>query len=279
MNPTRLVKRDLLDPRSQSEAALRPIAGAVNIPFSELAQRVYELPSRSTCIRVAGPRDLAAGVVEWLEQRGRTATVAAAEGADTPTGALSAAQFAAEAGRLWEPSAFLEEVAPQLEAGSALDLACGSGRNAVFLAARGWKVTAVDVLPDALNFGRELERRYASGCAPISWVCADLEALWPGPGGRFELVTMFRYLHRPLLPRLAEWLNPGASIVLETFTSLHRERRRRPARAAHVLLQGELAELLRPMLGGMTLRHYSEGWQGEEHTARLWAQRDAAAHD
>jgi SAM-dependent methyltransferase len=57
----------------------------------------------------------------------------------------------------------------------AIDLGCGSGREAVYLAAQGWQVVAVDRLPEALQRGRDLQRRYAPDSPPIQWVCADLE--------------------------------------------------------------------------------------------------------
>jgi tellurite methyltransferase len=304
MKPLRLVKRDLLDPRPEGTAVRQPIEGAVNIPFSELPDRLHELPARSVCLQVVGPPDIASTVVQWLEQHGRTATIAAARPDGTVNASESAsaservsapgsisASAANEIGRLWEPSALLEETAAQLRPGSALDLACGSGRNPVFLAGCGWEATAIDILPDALARGRELERRYAKGWTPISWVCADLRAGetakrtgetlvahqpvpppsdWPGPGRRFDLITIFRYLDRALLSRLGDWLEPGASVVVETFTTLHRERHGRPKRAAHVLKPGELKELLQPLASRMLLRHYSEAWRGDEHTARLW---------
>lgn len=316
MNPARLVKRDLLDPRPESEAGLRPIPNAVNIPFAELGTRLHELPPKSESIQVVGPPELATSVVEWLVQHGRVARVVAGQAEATAgTSPVRSEARANEVGRLWEPSAFLEEVAAQLQLragespvapGSALDLACGSGRNAVFLACCGWKVTAVDILPDALDLGRALERRYASGCQAVNWICADIstvntsamlraneytgaapapqqvlpERMAPQQSGwrpdeQFDLVTMFRYLDRGLVRQLPNWVNPGGSIVLETFTTEHRQRHGRPARAAHVLRPGELRELFAPMLSRMWLRHYSEGWRGAEHTARLWAECSA----
>lgn len=316
MNPTQLVKRELLDPRPENEAGLRPIAGAVNIPFAELSARLHELPPKSEIIQVVGPPDLATTVVEWLTQHGRVARVVAGQAeATADTSPVRSEARANEVGRLWEPSAFLEEVAGQLRLcagespgapGSALDLACGSGRNAVFLACCGWKVTAVDILPDALDLGRELERLYARGWHAVKWICADIHTAnaggtpqpneyaggtpWPQqvlpermgpqqlgwrPDEQFDLVTMFRYLDRGLVRQLPDWVKPGGSIVLETFTTEHRQRHGRPARAAHVLRPGELRELFAAVLSRMRLRHYSEGWRGAEHTARLWVQCSA----
>jgi len=76
-----------------------------------------------------------------------------------------------------------------------------------------------------------------------------------------------RYLHRPLFPLLRDWLRPGGSVLYETFTTTHRERFGRPARAAHVLQPGELPQ----RLSGYTIRQHAEAWRDGAHTARAWA--------
>jgi SAM-dependent methyltransferase len=161
----------------------------------------------------------------------------------------------------------LAEVLPQLPPGRALDLACGCGREAVFMAACGWKVTAVDVLPDAMERAADLARRCAPAVSPIDWRQVDLEADLPPMGGPFDLMVAFRYLHRPLFRRVPEWLRPGGSLVYETFTTTHRERHGRPAADQSVLRPGELPGLL----AGLEVRHHSEAWRGHDHTARVWA--------
>jgi SAM-dependent methyltransferase len=85
-----------------------------------------------------------------------------------------------------------------------LDLATGSGRNALFFAARGHKVTAVDIdlgrLPPADNVER---------------VQANLENgnPWPLPGRRFGAATVTNYLHRPLMPELLETVRGRFSVI------------------------------------------------------------------
>ncbi|MFQ5807963.1 MAG: hypothetical protein ACE5I3_16075, partial [Phycisphaerae bacterium] len=76
MAAARLIRRRLLDPREAPEAAQRPMAEAVNIPFSELAQRVHELPPRDQEIRVGGPQRLVRDVVAWLATIGRRGVAA-----------------------------------------------------------------------------------------------------------------------------------------------------------------------------------------------------------
>lgn len=255
-----LPRCDLLDPRPLDEAEGRPIAGSVHIPCDELPQRVHELPPRDQMLRIADVGPAARRAAEWLAATGRANRLDAAF-AYAPAGARQTQR------RLWCANAWLEELAPRLIPAHALDLACGVGREAVYLKALGWRVTAVDRLPDALQRGRDLEARYAPGLPQIAWLQADLEKSPPADMGRFRLITIFRFLHRPLLARLAEWLEPGGCVLIETFTRCHQQRHGRPARAEHVLAPGELRQLV----PALTVEHYSEGWRGQAHMARLWA--------
>lgn len=255
-----LVPYRFLDPRAAAAAAAaRPIAEAVNIPVDELPERTHELPPRQAVVPVVGPRALARSVVEWLRAHGRRATVEAGHGDALPG--------VTEVGRLWQPTAFLSDVIGHLRPGTALDLACGVGRDAVYLAALGWQVTAVDRLPDALERARRLAGRCAAAIGPIEWRTSDLERETPAFDTPFDLIVGFRFLHRPLFGAVYEWLRPGGHVVYETFTTAHRERHGRPAADAQVLKPGELPRLL----GGFELRHHSESWRGDVHTARAWA--------
>lgn len=75
------------------------------------------------------------------------------------------------------PNRWVEQELAGLPAGLALDLACGEGRNALWLAGLGWQVTAVDFSPVALKKAHALEDRAlehgAAGAARVSWSCAD----------------------------------------------------------------------------------------------------------
>jgi SAM-dependent methyltransferase len=118
---------------------------------------------------------------------------------------------------LWtaQPNRFLAEEAADLPAGRALDLAAGEGRNAVWLAQGGWRVTAVDFAPAALAKARELAD--ARG-VPVEWVEADVLAYEPEAGG-FDLVVIL-YLHLPrpdlavVLHRAAAALAPGGTLLV-----------------------------------------------------------------
>ena len=81
-----------------------------------------------------------------------------------------------------------------LPPGRALDLAAGEGRNAIWLAGSGWKVTAVDFSDVALDKGRRLAASLEVADA-ITWVCADVVA-WTPPPESYDLVVI-AYLHLP----------------------------------------------------------------------------------
>jgi ubiquinone/menaquinone biosynthesis C-methylase UbiE len=97
-----------------------------------------------------------------------------------------------------DPNIFLAAEAATLPAGHALDLACGEGRNAVWLAEQGWTVTGVDFSDVGLDKGRRLA---AERGVEVDWACADATA-WTSPPGGFDLVAVC-YLQLPAEQRRA----------------------------------------------------------------------------
>ncbi len=122
-----------------------------------------------------------------------------------------------EAGPLFgvEPNRFLVAEVEDLAPGRALDLACGAGRNAVWLAERGWTVTGADFSDVALANARGLA---ADRGVDVEWVQADLRD-WAPPPREFELVAIL-YLQlpaeerRPVLARAAEAVTPGGTLLV-----------------------------------------------------------------
>jgi SAM-dependent methyltransferase len=104
-----------------------------------------------------------------------------------------------------------------LPPGTALDAGSGEGGDALWLAERGWRVTAVDFSPVALDRARAQAGARGLGDR-VEWVHADLDA-WLPPVGRFDLVTA-HYLHarwtdRPaLFRRLAAAVAPGGTLLV-----------------------------------------------------------------
>ena len=98
----------------------------------------------------------------------------------------------------------LETLAP----GRALDLGCGNGRHALWLAERGWRVTAVDFSTEALRQARE---RAAAAGVEVDWVEADLAAYEPERQA-FDLVLV-AYLHVPEPERAAIHAKAAAAVA------------------------------------------------------------------
>jgi SAM-dependent methyltransferase len=113
-----------------------------------------------------------------------------------------------------EPNRFLVAEVEGLPPGRALDLACGSGRNAVWLAARGWQVTGVDFSGVALDQARSLA---ADRGVEVEWVESDL--LDWRPDGECDLVAVL-YLQlpaeelEPVVRRAAGALAPGGTLLV-----------------------------------------------------------------
>ncbi len=89
------------------------------------------------------------------------------------------------------PNLFLPPLVENLNPGRALDLACGEGRNAIWLAKEGWDVTAVDYSPVGIDKARRL-----AGGTQVDWVVGDVTT-WTSDA-HFDLVVIF-YLHLPEL--------------------------------------------------------------------------------
>lgn len=106
-----------------------------------------------------------------------------------------------------EPDPTLVAEAQDFAPGLALDVACGDGRNAIWLASRGWQVTAVDFSLVAL----ESARRSAAGAGvEVDWRQEDLLA-WAPPEGHFDLVTVL-FLHLPAGERRGVYARAGAAV-------------------------------------------------------------------
>ncbi len=110
------------------------------------------------------------------------------------------------------PSPQLVAEAADLVPGTALDAGCGEGADAIWLAARGWRVTAVDIAPTALRTARE-----HPGAADIDWVSADLTD-WAPAAEHFDLVSA-QYVHPAaphgtLVARLAAAVAPGGTLLV-----------------------------------------------------------------
>jgi tellurite methyltransferase len=191
---------------------------------------------------------------------------------------------AAGAGRVAaEPATFVTELLTLLPTGPALDLACGTGRHSLLLAARGQRVFAVDGSAVALDIveqraramsltvrrARSVEQVQGSG-AGIDLIQADLEKVHL-PSGFFSLIVCVHYLQRSLFPQMERALAPGGMLLFETFTRAQLELEGGPKTPEYLLDCGEL----RLAFPGLRLLFYRELRAGKG-IASLIAQKPLA---
>jgi SAM-dependent methyltransferase len=151
-----------------------------------------------------------------------------------------------------------------------LDLACGTGRHARFLAARGCSVLAVDRDAEAIAM--------LAAEAGVFTRTADLEgAAWPFAPSSFDAVVVANYLHRPLFGPILAALRPGGVLVYETFMAGN-ERFGRPSNPQFLLRPGEL---LAAVEGQLEVVAFEQGEVGAPRPAvvqRICALKGAVAH-
>ncbi len=167
----------------------------------------------------------------------------------------------AEQTRPREPNRYLLAWRRHLVGGIAIDVACGLGQNSVWLAQAGYRVLGVDVSRVALQRAAGLAR--AAACAPQTlFAQVDLD-VWRLPAHCCDLLCVFRFLDRSLIPSLQAAVKPGGLLVYETrHTGLLRKQPQ--ANRAYLLQPGELLHIFE----GWGVMAYEEGVQNAAVCAR-----------
>lgn len=177
-----------------------------------------------------------------------------------------------EADRIWSGrvNAVLADVASALPPATALDLGCGEGGDAVWLAEHGWTVTAVDISSTAIARGQAAARERGLA-GQLRFIAADLESF--ATDDRFALVTA-SFLHSPtmldrvsVLRRAADFVEPGGRLLITSHAAP-------PPWASQ--LHEHRAELLPPDEDLARLAYDPQTWQTVLCEVR---RRDATAPD
>ena len=147
------------------------------------------------------------------------------------------------------PSEFLADQADALPRGRALDLACGAGRNSIYLASLGYQVEGWDISSEAL--ARAAARAEEHGFE-ILWQPCDLDQA-KLPRARYDLIVQIRYVNRELTPSIADALKPGGIYLCEQHLMTDREVVG-PSNPAFRMAPGELRE----SVAGLCIESYCE---------------------
>jgi len=155
------------------------------------------------------------------------------------------------------PAQFLVESLHLLPRGRALDVAAGRGRNALYLAEQGFSVHAIDRDATALQtlFSLAEERK-------LQHVTTEVVDLESGPvsaavlpPNTYDVVIVFLYLFRPLIPAFIQTLKPGGVLVYETLLVENHLRYNHPRHREFCFEPGEL----RTLVSGLDILQYDEG--------------------
>jgi 2-polyprenyl-3-methyl-5-hydroxy-6-metoxy-1,4-benzoquinol methylase len=152
------------------------------------------------------------------------------------------------------------------EGGSVLDVGMGEGRNAVFLARKGYRVTGVDISSVAVKKAKLLAQEFG---VRINTVVTPMEK-YQAPKGGFDAVICFYYVDRKLHDQMLSWLKPGGLLIYESFTD---HQLKVPGYEQHdpryLLRPGELLSMFK----GVRVVKYEEPLHNEEFTASIILQK------
>ena len=150
-----------------------------------------------------------------------------------------------------EPNHLLVRVAEALAPGRALDVACGVGRHAIFLAERGWQVTAVDASRVGIEITKERARERG---VELDARAADLERGEFIPDAEsYDLICVFYYLQRDLWPQIRAGVRRGGMLVAAIHLT-DESADAQPANPAFLLQPEELRAEFR----AWEIKHYHE---------------------
>lgn len=118
-----------------------------------------------------------------------------------------------------EPSPIVDKAIEYIGSGRALVLACGAGRNAIRLAEAGFVVTAVDISSVAIDMARQQAQTRG---LDIDWVVGDVGQI-DFFEGKYDLITMIRYVNRSVWRDLAEALDNEGWLLMEQHLRTYRD--------------------------------------------------------
>ncbi|MFT6732085.1 MAG: tellurite methyltransferase [Polaribacter sp.] len=268
-----LTQSAIIDLRSNCKFTAQHFKHSCNIELSSLENRLHELPESSQIISIIGEDNELQIASDFLIKKGYEILfrVEAKTEATSDVNSDTTSFFKIynefdwfESGktsyRLWKPSSvvslFHDQYAHLIADNTSvvknslkgLDLACGAGRDSVFMAMQCWDMTAVDYKSSALLRVKSLAEN--NDC-DVKTVELDLEKielnattiqfpsawLWS-----YDVVIVSRYLHRPLLDYIDALLKPNGFIVYQTFLE-GCEKFGSPKNPRYLLKQGELASV------------------------------------
>lgn len=166
-----------------------------------------------------------------------------------------------------EPARLLVDSLDLLPRGKALDIAAGRGRHALYLAARGFEVDALERDAEAVSYCQSIAREHR---LRVQARQMDLERCTLAPS-LYHLVVCFYYLQRDLIPQMIQALKPGGMVIYETFLIDNHTRSGHPRNRAYCFEHNELLGFFKDL----RVLFYREGTvEGPTFVAQIIAQKN-----
>lgn len=146
--------------------------------------------------------------------------------------------------------------------GTVMDMGMGEGRNAVFLAQKGYKVTGIDISSVAVKKAYLLAQEFG---VKIKGVVASLQDYKIAPGS-FDAIVCFYYVDRSLVEKIKSWLKPGGILIYEAYTTREKSKKKRDSTSDGDYLKEQ--ELLR-LFSGMRVLKYEEPLHEKEFRSSI----------
>ena len=248
MDWEKLINSVVVDLRSPNEFSQGHILNSANIPAVYLEPRMHELPSKEKPITLIGNIDQLEIASSFLLSKGYSVS----DRLRIQTGDLEPninpryCVSGSVSNLLWSPSGVVKEFVKMCGSTNknlnGIDLACGAGRDSIYLARKGWKMSAVDYSKSALDKVRSLA---AVNQVSVKAIQLDLEKDFSAInalGHGFDAIVTVRYLHRPILTQLSHFINTGGYIIYQTFLR-GAEKIGSPKNPRFLLEAGELADI------------------------------------
>ncbi len=169
-------------------------------------------------------------------------------------------RYASDDYRKTNPVDLLHDWAPRLPVGTALDVACGAGRNAIYLAELGFSVDAIDISSEGLKLAK---RQADEKQLQVNWIEQDFDEKTPDEK-TYDLIVVFWFVNMALISQLSKQLNPGGYLIS----------------MQHLVAEGEIAgpktnrfriqpDELKNAVQGLEIEYYHEGIQTDADGEKL----------
>ncbi|BBP43600.1 methyltransferase domain-containing protein [Thiosulfativibrio zosterae] len=216
----------LIDLRNTPEYCAGHLVGATHIPWAELPERLNELPARPALLSIMGSETDCIAAQAYLVSKGYRVKIEVDWQAKLTQKQPGLVSFGTESRILWSPSPLIKEWLTLVQADlhqplknlKAIDLGCGGGRDAVFLAQQGLFVKAIEHKPAVLERAQQLAKHHQATIDFKSCDLTDPNCYGEQDFERWDLVVCIRFLNRQLFPVMRQSIRPKGFVVFQTFT-------------------------------------------------------------